>query len=232
MTARRTLRRQIAFWAVLGLAALLLAGGCSKAKPKVDEAALQRAAAEQARQAEEARKEAEQRRVAEEKRQAEELQAAFGPVGQPPALPEEAGAMAAPGAAPVAPGAASQPAAPAEIAFDDAVPPLPPDPTVRVVVLSHGAAPDTGRHVAELLGTWERERIEERLGMAVRIVYVAQSSAPLARGSEVHYRKDFLRAAQSVASAMFKEQWIGPMTADEQRQEDVDLVVHLGATYP
>ncbi len=261
MNALRTLRRHLSRWAVLTLAALLLAGGCaSKAPPKapqVDEAALKRDAEAKARQAEEQRRLAEERRKAEEKRQQEEVLHAFGPVGQPPALPGAGpvAAVAAPQGAPATGTAAPQGAtgaaagtaapqgttaagpaaalvAPAEIPFDDAVPALPPDPTVRVAVLSHDAPPSVSREVAALIGTWERDRIEEHLGMAVKILYVAESSQPLPRGSEIHYRKDYLRAAQSVASVMFAAQWIGPMTAEEQRQEDVDLVIHIGKTYP
>jgi hypothetical protein len=227
----RTLRR-LAIAALLLLAVGLLANGCSSGEAaKLAEAQKQKQAEEQRQREAEDRRLAEERRIAEEKRQVAEMHDLFGPIGEPPPLPGEPqapAATAAPGAAAAAPAA---PAGPPEIAFDEAVPPLPKEPTVGVVVLSHAATPGQGRQVAALLGDYERERLEERLGMAVRIMYVAESTQPLARESEVHYRPDYLRAAQSVAAVLSAQQWIGPMSEEEQRQDGVDLVVHIGKDY-
>lgn len=226
----------LALLLALALAAPLL-GGCSSAPPKPTKAELeaQQRAAEAKRKAEE-----EQRRLAAEaaakakaERERKEVQEAFGPVGTPPPAVSQA-APEAP-AAPTAPGeeaAAPQAAAPAaEIPFDKAVPPLPPEPTVRVVVLGHGVPSSVCRRVAVQIGTYERVRIEARLGKALKITYVAETGAPLARPSEIHYRKHFLLAAQSVAMAMADQQAIGPMTPDELRQDNVDLVIHIGKHY-
>jgi predicted small lipoprotein YifL len=204
---------------VLLLAALLLLGGCGgqpgplEQPPKVDEAQLRKEAEERRKAEEEAARLAEERRKVEEQRQQEELIATVGVVGEPPPvgpLPE-----------PVVEG----------IPFDEAVPPLPAEPMLRVAVLAHGAPAGTGRQVAALIGTHERERLEERLGMAVSIVYVAETTRPLPRDSEIHYRKDYLRAAQSVAAVLSAAQWIAPMTDDELTQPRVDLLVHLGKDY-
>ncbi|HKI98535.1 MAG TPA: hypothetical protein VKB51_08700 [bacterium] len=240
MSTRARWAKRIAVGAVLLLAGLALLGGCAakgplKEPPKVDEAALKREAEEQAkREAEEARL-AEERRKAEEQRQKQELMQAFGPVGEPPPVPgQPATAPAAPttAAAAVVPGAAAAPgAAPTEVPFDQAVPPLPPEPTVRVVVLSHDTPLQHGRQVALLIGEYDRERIEERLGMAVKILYVAESTQPLPRPSEIHYRKSYLRAAQSMAEAMSAQQWIGPMTTNELHQKGVDVIIHIGKGY-
>ena len=85
--------------------------------------------------------------------------------------------------------------------------------------------------VALLVGTYERDRIEARLGMAVKIMYVAETTRPLARDSEVHYRKSYLLAAQAVAQSMSAQQWIAPMTPDELHQPEGDVVVHIGKDY-
>ena len=208
--------------AFLLLAALLLApallGGCAaegplEQPPEVDEEALAREAEERRLAEEEAARLAEQRRLEAERRQAEEMADLFGPVGEPPPLgplpePEVSG-----------------------IPFDEAVPPLPDEPTLRVAVFSLESQPDKARRVALVLGTYERERLEERLGMAVKITYVAQTKHPPRHNSEVRYRPEYLRAAQSVAAVLSSEQWIGPMTENERRQEGVDVVVHLGGAY-
>jgi hypothetical protein len=184
-----------------------MVAGCSNIPRKPTQAEVNAKAEQQAKKA------AEQAKVAEEQRQIAEVQQAFGPEGQAPDL----------GPLP-APKVEGTP-------FDEAVPPLPPEPTVRVVVLSHDAPLAKGRDVALLVGTYDRDRIEARTGMAVKIVYVAESSRPLARASEVHYRKNYLTAAQSVAQAMSAQQWIAPMTPDEQSQQDADLVIHIGKDY-
>jgi hypothetical protein len=214
-TRARTLRR-IGRWAVLLLVALSLLGGCSSGKKGPSEAELKAQAEQRAKQAAEDAKQAEERRKAEEQRQLVELQEAFGPVGEPPAPPA---ALTAPGAA-----AGGTP-------FDEAVPPLPAEPTVRVAVLSHDAPLAKGRQVALLVGTYDRDRIEARLGRAVKIMYVAETTHPLARASEVHYRKNYLSAAETVAQTMPAQQWIAPMTPAEQSQPNVDVVIHIGKDY-
>ena len=99
-----------------------------------------------------------------------------------------------------------------------------------MAVFSLDTQPDKGRQVALILGTHERERLEERLGMAVKIAYVSHVKGPPAVPSEIRYRPNFLRAAQGVAGVLSAEQRIGPMTADDLRQE-VDVVVVVGPTY-
>lgn len=209
-----------------------LVGGCSSSPPKPtpEQVLAQQKAAEAKRKAEEEqkRREAEARRKAKAERERREVQEAFGPVGPAPGTT----AAAAPGApAGVTPGAPAATAAPAEVPFDEAVPPLPPEPTVRVAVLSHDVPLAVGRQVALQIGTYDRQRIEARLGKALKIVYVAESGAPLPEPSVIHYRKDYLLAAQSVALAMANHQAIGPMTANELRQKNVDLVIHIGKHY-
>lgn len=177
--------------------------------------------------------------------------------GQPaaPAQPAEA----APGAAPAAPAAAAPAAVAAQglsvpqgttpgtitidlsntgptiqgsVAFDDAVPRLPPDPIVRVAVFSASGQRSKARDVSLILGTYLREPLEERIGMGVRIAYVAETTRLPQHVSEVHYRgAKFLQAAQAMAAAISAQQWIGPMTAQEQQQEGVDVVVRLGPAY-
>lgn len=214
--------RALTVGAALLLAALLvssaLLGGCAaegplEQPPEVDEEALAREAEERRLAEEEAARLAEERRLEAERREAEEMAELFGPVGEPPPvgpLPE-----------PVITG----------IPFDEAVPPLPDEPTLRVAVFSLASQPDKARQVALVLGTHERERLEARLGMAVKITYVAQTKHPPRHASEVRYRPEFLRAAQSVAAVLAAEQWIGPMTDAERRQEGVDVVVHVGEAY-
>ncbi|NIP73077.1 MAG: hypothetical protein GWO16_08640 [Gammaproteobacteria bacterium] len=67
--------------------------------------------------------------------------------------------------------------------------------------------------------------------MAVKIAYVSQTDREPVSPSEIRYRDSFLLAAQVVADALAAPQRIGPMTATEQRQEGVDLIVHLGRGY-
>lgn len=209
--------RRVRMLAVLLFAGALLLGGCAggqpEGPPKPSEEELARQAEEQAKQEAERKRLEEERRKAEEKRQREEMVALVGSLGEPPSI------------APV------PPPQPQGIPFDEAVPPLPAEPTVRVAVLAHGPAADKAEQVALILGTYERDRLEERLGMAVKIAYVARRDDPLPRDSEIHYRPDFLRAAQSMATALSAQQWIGPMTMDEARQRGVDVVVHVGEHY-
>jgi predicted small lipoprotein YifL len=225
MSTRKPIMKRLAGAAALALTVLVLAspallGGCASKgplnqPPKVDEAALRREAEAKAKREAEERKLAEERRIAEEKRQKEEMMQAFGTVGQPEAPAPPALTKAEAGAVP----------------YDQAVPPLPAEPTVRVVVLSHDAPPEAGRDVALLIGTYERPWIESHTGMAVKILYVAQATQPLSRPSEVHYRNNYLLAAQAVAQSMSAQQWIAPMTPDELHQPDADIVVHIGKDY-
>lgn len=222
MTTGNRFRTHATAWLLPLLAAVLLGlallGGCAASEPldqppQVDEEALRLEEEERRkREAEEARL-AELRRIEEEKRQREEMMQLFGPVGEPPPsgpVPEQAVTG---------------------IPFDEAVPPLPKEPTVRIAVLSLDSQPDKAQRVALSIGTHERERLEARLGMAVKIAYVAQVKVPPPHESEVRYRPQFLRAAQSVAAVISAEQWVGPMTPDELLQQGVDLFVYVGEQY-
>ncbi len=200
--------------AALTLAAVF--SGCAAPKPldvppKVDEEAVRREAEEERRRDEEARRLAEEARKAEEQRQKEELMQLFGVIGevqQPAQRPKPQG-----------------------IPFDEAVPPLPNEPTVRVAVLSNVEQPEKGRQVALLIGTYHREHLEDQLGAAIKIAYVSHLKRNITRDSVIHFRPNFLRAATSVASILPQHQTIGPMSGEERLQEGVDLLVYIGGDY-
>lgn len=203
-------------------AALTLAAGCAgrigeepkplEVPPKVDEEAARREAEEDRRRDEEATRLAEEEaRKAEEQRQKEELLQLFGEIGevpQPPQRPKPQG-----------------------IPFDEAVPPLPNEPAVRVAVLSNAEQPEKGRQVALLIGTYHREHLEDQLGAAIKIAYVSHLKRNITRDSVIHFRPNFLRAATSVASILPQHQTIGPMSGEERLQEGVDLLVYIGGDY-
>ncbi len=217
ITARR-IRSGLICLALL-CAALTLAAvfsGCAAPKPldvppKVDEEAARREAEEERRRDDEAQRLAEEARKAEEQRQKEELMQLFGEIGevpQPPQRPKPQG-----------------------IPFDEAVPPLPNEPTVRVAVLSNAGQPEKGRQVALLIGIYHREHLEDQLGAAIKIAYVSHLKRNITRDSVIHFRPNFLRAATSVASILPQHQTIGPMSGEERLQEGVDLLVYIGGDY-
>ncbi len=217
ITARR-IRSGLICLALL-CAALTLAAvfsGCAAPKPldvppKVDEEAARREAEEERRRNDEARRLAEEARKAEEQRQKEELMQLFGEIGevpQPPQRPKPQG-----------------------IPFDEAVPPLPNEPAVRVAVLSNAGQPEKGRQVALLIGIYHREHLEDQLGAAIKIAYVSHLKRNITRDSVIHFRPNFLRAATSVASILPQHQTIGPMSGEERLQEGVDLLVYIGGDY-
>jgi hypothetical protein len=205
------------------LASLLALGACGRGEPKAPEpppkdvATLQREAEARALTEVAERQAEEERREAEERQGQEALLRLFGAVGDPPLPPVGTADAAAPGAG--------------VVPFDEAVPPLPAEPTVRVAVFSPPAKPELAQRVALVLGTYERTYLEAQLGMAVKIAYVAQLKRPPTRASEIRYRPEFLRAAQSMATVLSSLEWIGPMSPDELRQDRVDVFVYLGERY-
>ena len=227
ITARR-IRGGLICLALLFAALTLLAGCAGRTgeepkpldePPKVDAEAARREAEEDRRRDEEARlrdEEAkrlavEEARQAEEQRQKEELMQLFGEIGEVPPPPQRP--------------------KPQGIPFDEAVPPLPNEPTVRVAVLSNAGQPEKGRQVALLIGTYHRERLENQLGAAIKIAYVSHLKRNITRDSVIHFRPNFLRAATSVASVLPQHQTIGPMSGEERLQEGVDLFVYIGGDY-
>lgn len=230
----RTPHRTVVLLALAATLALALPA-CTSAPPEPagpTEAQLRQQAEEQRKAEEEARRLAEEARQAEAARQVAELRELFGPVGEPPLEPGSAPpAEPAPFVRHVTGAGTPAPAAAGTIPYDEAVPPLPPEPVLRVAVLSHGVPLERGRQVAVQLGTHARERLEEQLGMAVRVLYVAETTRPLQHPSEIRHRPELLRAAQSVAQELAAEQWLGPLGEQERAQPEVDLVVHIGPDY-
>lgn len=233
---------------VLALLLMAILGGCSMlggddaqiesaqaAQPQDEPPAEPEQTAEEKREAEEARlaeekREAEEARVAEEKRVAEEdqrrataVREAFGPVPESPPVTAAAAAAAAT--------AAADQAALKLIPFDEGVPPLPQEPILRVAVLSEEDQPEKGDMVALTLGTYNRERIEDRLGMAVRIAYVSRLEDTGTVVSAIRFRPSFMKAALVVAAELPHRQEIGPMSSEELRQDSVDLLVYIGPNY-
>jgi hypothetical protein len=216
---------------LLLVVALAPLGGCSMfgggetrpldEPPQVDEEALRREAEEkrleeERRLAEEKRLE-EERRLAEEKRIEAEIREVFGPVPPAPVLPGPLGVAAA--------------TPEGEVAFDQAVPPLPDEPALRVAVLSDLEQPDKGHNVALIIGTYQRDYLESQLGMAVKIAYVSRTGSNVTTQSRIHFRPDFLQAAMTVASVLDRDQSVAPMTPAELSQQEVDLMVYIGKDY-
>ena len=239
-------------------AILALSVGCSgepqpvvKAPPKISaqELAQQQEAEKRHLEAEEKRRQ-EEAFAAEEQRKSTAMMEEFGPVGEPPppfADDREAPEIAQSGGSAVSEGgetsvsqATSEPSPPRsddmalgvkEIPYEEAVPPPPQPPTVRVAVLSSQSQPEKGQNIALILGTYRRDMLEELMGMAVEIAYISHMKQDVTRQSAIHFRPNFLRAAVSVASVLPREQDLRPMSADEQRQESVDLLVYVGKNY-
>lgn len=117
------------------------------------------------------------------------------------------------------------------VPFESAVPPLPKEPVLRVAVLSDIGQPEKADRVALIIGNYTRQFLENRLGVMVKIAYVAQVERNITRQSVIRYRPKFFRAAVTIAKVLPRDQALSPMTARELSQQDVDLVVYIGRDY-
>ena len=117
------------------------------------------------------------------------------------------------------------------VPFESAVPPLPKEPVLRVAVLSDIGQPEKADRVALIIGNYTRQFLENRLGVVVKIAYVAQVERNITRQSVIRYRPKFFRAAVTIAKVLPRDQALSPMTARELSQQDVDLVVYIGRDY-
>lgn len=204
---------------IMALAAALLAapllGGCSshkapEAKPLEEPPAAPAKTPEQIQAEKEAAAKAAEEAAA--KRKEEEVKQTFGTPAPPPSPP------------PVQ-------KAPEGLPFDQVVPPLPAEPTVRVAVLSDAGQPSKGEKVALIIGTYQKKRLENELGMTVKIAYISSVTKNITRQSVIRYRPKFLKAAVAVASVLPAEQRVEPMTPAEEDRLGADLLVFVGRDY-
>ena len=230
-------RKNIAPWLVFLLLMAAL-GGCSASEdpgvekpvdepPVVDEAEAAKTREEE-RLAEEQRlkeekERAEEQRVAEEKQQEADVKEAIGSIGKAP--PSEEGGPQPPRPKWVLPPITDG------IPFDEAVPPLPKEPTVKVAVFSEESQQEKGQQVALMLQGPGREFIEAKLGAAVILAYVSHLKKIPTRNSAIHFRPKFFQAAQTVAAELPNRQGVAPMTESELKREGVDLIIYVGADY-
>ncbi len=230
-------RKKITSW-LLFLVLVATLGACSTAgngevekpldePPKVDEAEVARIQEEE-RQAEEQRLEeekerAEEKRIAEEQQRVQDVKDAIGGIGKASTSEETSQQPPRPKGVlpPVTDG----------VPFDEAVPPLPKEPTVKVAVFSEETQQEKGRQVALMIGGPGREFIEAKLGAAVVLAYVSHLKKIPTRHSAIHFRPNFFQAAQTVAVELPNRQTVGPMTESELKREGVDLIVYVGKDY-
>lgn len=99
---------------------------------------------------------------------------------------------------------------------------------VRIAVLASPNRPAAGEQVAMILGEFQRQKLERKLGKPIRIAYVSRSSRRHKRQTQIRYRPDYLKAALQVARAIPYEQVVEPMSPAELLQEEVDVFIYIG----
>lgn len=230
-------RKKITSW-LLFLVLVAALGACSSAgdgemekpldePPQVDEAEAARILEEE-RLAEEQRLEeekerAEEKRIAEKQQREQDVKDVIGGSGiasisdeDSPQPPRPKGVLP-----PITDG----------VPFDEAVPPLPQEPTVKIAVFSEESQQEKGWQVALMIGSSGREFIEAKLGAAVILAYVSHLKKIPTRYSAIHFRPNFFLAAQTVAVELPNRQTVEPMTESELKREGVDLIVYVGKDF-
>ena len=168
-----------------------------------------------------ARAAAEAQAAAEQQDQDEQAQLPAEPV-----VPEEfTGDAPAVYQAPAERAIAAEPETPYEEAFP---PPPPKDTVVRVSVLSHAAAPQTGERVALVVGTLQKERLEKRLGKEGRLIVPARGHQRNTHGSLLLFREGYLDAAMAIASTLADAQHVEPMPPEDSERDGVDVLILAG----
>jgi predicted small lipoprotein YifL len=210
------LRHRRSGLAVLALLLLLTLSACGGNGDVTAPTEAEQTAAEQAA--------AEAQAAAEQEEAGEQAQAPAEPAE--PEVPEEFSSDRPPVyQAPTEPAAAPE----REIPYEEAFPPPPPkDTLVRVSVLSHANAPQTGERIALVIGTLQKERLEKRLGKEVRLIVTSRGHQRNLRGSVVQFREGYLDAAMAIASTLSDAQHVEPMPQEESEREGIDVLILAG----